>query len=300
MENHYKTLGVAENASASDIKKAYKKLATEHHPDKHGGDDSRMKDINSAYDTLKNPKKREEYDTVRKYGGPNQGGPFGGFGRQQPHGYPGGQEFHFNSGGPGHMNMDDFIREAMSRQGGFGQRPPVNRDINLQHQITLEEAFKGKTVEAKWQMPNGEQRAVTVDIPAGVEHGDRVRFAGQGYQEHANIQPGDLFVHIIIANHPRFVRRGQTLLTGININAIDAMVGTTIPVQNIENKQVNLTIPAGTQPGTQLRLRGQGFTMKGIPGRGDLLVEVAINISKSLTSKEESLLRELQKLRKNA
>jgi len=286
MTDHYKTLGVSEKSSDSDIKTAWKKLAKEHHPDKHNGDDTKMKEINASYDAIKTAEKRAENNM-------GQGG-FDGFrrpqGRQTPHGF----EFNFGGGG---FNMDDILRQGGMRGGFRQQQQPQNQDINLEHVVTLEETFNGKRVDASFALPNGELRTLIVDIPKGTEHGDRIRFMGQGQTEIKNIKPGNLYVHIKVRQHPRFERHGHMLLQKISVDAVDAIVGTNVQIKTIDSSTVSLKIPEGTKNGDQLRLRGKGFVMKGIEGRGDLIVIVEITIAKALTSEEESLFRQIQAIR---
>jgi len=293
MKDYYKILGVSENVTPEELKSAYKKLVKEHHPDK-GGDVQKMQEINEAHDTLKDTKKREEYDTIRKYG-------------QNP--YQSHHQHYDPFGQNGHEHdLNDILRDIMGRQfgsrgfgpnfgHGFNQRQPVNRDINLEYHITLEDAFKGKKVKANIQLEKG-TKEIVFDIPAGVNHGDRIRIRNQGYNEHPNIKPGDVFIHIAIKSNAVFERKGQHLYSNLHVDALDAMLGTTALFNAIDGSTISVKVPAGTQQNDVLRCRGKGFKVRDIDAYGDLFLKVNITIPKSLTPEEESLIRQVKMLRK--
>lgn len=295
MTDFYKTLGVPETASEADIKKAYKQLAVKFHPDKNQGNkasEEKFKTINEAYDTLKDSSKKNEYDQIRQY--EKMGGQRGGFGG-----------FH-QSGGHRTMHPQDFndiFAQAFGQRSPFAngfQQRPQNKDINIEYRITLEEAFTGKTVKTTFSLPSGEKKAVEVAIPAGIENGTRIKYVGGGCNDVPNTPAGNLFFRVIIDQHFMFKREAQHLFSKISVDAIDAMLGTKLSFQNIDKSHINVTIPAGTQPGQQLRCKSKGFAINGMKARGDLFLEVSIIVPKALTPEEESLLRKVRNIRKNA
>lgn len=297
MEDHYKTLQILESATPDQISDAFKKLAVKYHPDKNRGNakaEEQFKKVSAAHDVLKDVRKKSEYDQVRRFSG---GSSIHGARPRRP-GAPG---FNFSRRGPaGGPSMEDILREAMGPRFGFGftHQTPTNRDINLEYKISLEEAYTGKRAKASFNTQSGGHRELAFDIPAGIDTGDRIRLKGEGFHENKNIMPGDIFIHISIKPHARFIRNGQTLSSNVTVNALDAMIGSTITLKNIIGKNISLTVPPGTQPGDQLRLRGQGFKVKGMQVQGDLIVTVEIQIPVALTSKEEALIRQIKELRK--
>ena len=181
--DYYTTLGINKNASQDEIKKAYKKQSMAHHPDRTGGDDSKFKDINEAYQTLSDPQKKQMYDQFGTTD-PRQ--------RQYRTG-----DFEFNFGGSPFGDMDDIFSQF------FGGRPQRgNRPISVAVDVTLEDVLNGKTFGMEIALPTGRTKVVTIDIPAGIEHGQTVRFAGMGEQNNPNMRPGDLHVQVRVRNHP--------------------------------------------------------------------------------------------------
>ncbi|MBY0378877.1 MAG: DnaJ domain-containing protein, partial [Burkholderiales bacterium] len=209
MATHYETLGVPETASLDDIKKAYKKLAMQYHPDQNQGSkesEAKFKEISVAYDEISTQEKREAYDRKRS-------------GRQD--------NWSFNFAG-GHPDLEDLLNQ-MFRQQGFGnfhRSPPRNRDVNLGLEITLEEAFHGKSTPLKYKTPAGRDVEVIANIPAGIESGVRVRYQGQGENSNQSAPAGDLYIQVLIKEHPIFQRQGHDLHSIIEVDAISAIVGT--------------------------------------------------------------------------
>jgi DnaJ-class molecular chaperone len=284
MADHYETLGVARTASADEIKTAFRKLAKEHHPDKHPGDESakaRFQEINSAYQELSDPDKRAAYDRGPAPGfNPNFGGGFrGGFG-----------------GGFGHqtgdIDFEEILRQAM--RGGPHQEPQRNRDINLNYQITLEEAYSGKETEVSFKI-NDDLRKINLKIPAGIESGIRIRYHGGGHKDDAALPPGDLYVSVQVARHYRFMRHGPHLETSINIDYLDAMLGSEVQVPTIEGGTIALKVPAGITPGQSMRVQGKGMPIRH-DVRGDMFIEVVI-VAPTLSSEQKALLEQVKSLK---
>jgi len=246
MTDFYQTLGVGETASADEIKKAYRSLANKHHPDK-GGDQARFKDISVAYDTLSNDQKRQEYDHQRRF--------------------PQGQQFHFNTGNPfqgadpfahmfggGHPFGDIF---GQMRGGHPGQRR--NRDLNIQCQVTLLDSFTGKQVEASFQLPSGRQQTVMINVPAGINTGETIRYNGLGDDSVPQMPRGNLNVTVIVHQDPNFERRGDDLYTNIDVTPVEAMIGCKKTIKTLTGDRLEIDVRPGVETGVEFASHGNGF-----------------------------------------
>jgi DnaJ-class molecular chaperone len=278
MKNYYNTLEVTEAASQEDIKKSYRRLAMQFHPDKNPNNpdaERQFKEINEAYETLKDTTKRSEYDSIRKSGSSSN--------------------YSFRSAD---VHSDPFFRhfsDIHAAMHGFARKQTV--DINIEYAVTLEEAFTGKTVNATFSVPNRGKKTLEVNVPAGIQSGTRIRFAGEGIQTQVGGPAGDVYIIVKVQPHLRFRRDHQNLYSRIAVNAIDAMLGTRMSFLGIDETEISITIPPGVQNGERVRCPGQGFSIVGTHLRGDLFVEVVIEIPKLLTPEEEALARQLQNLR---
>lgn len=252
MTDYYATLGVARNASQDEIKKAFRKLASQHHPDK-GGDTARFQEIQAAYDTLGDAAKRQQYDNP-----PPQFNNFG-------HG--GGP--HFN------MNMHDIFSQMFGGGMGsspFGQRPQRNH-VRMGIWISLADAARGQSKTISVSTSAG-TNTIEVAVPQGIDNGDNVQYGG--------VAPGgmDLVLQFKITPDPRWRRDGLTLHTDRRVSVWDLILGADIEVENILGNQLVITIPPGTQPGTVMRVRGQGMPHKS--GTGDLMLHIQAEIPKTI------------------
>jgi curved DNA-binding protein len=267
MTDYYQTLGVGENASPDEIKKAYRSLANKHHPDK-GGDQAKFKDISVAYENLSDPQKKAEYDQQRMFGnGPNVQFNTGGF---DPFGHMFGQGFP-----QGHPFGDIFNQ---MRGGHPGMRR--NRDLNIQCQISLLDSYLGKQLEANYQLPSGRSQTVSISVPAGITHGDTIRYNGLGDDTIPNAPRGNLNVTILITPDPIYTRQGDDLYTTIDINPIEAMIGCKKTVRTITGGSMNLDIRAGVEHGTEFASHSAGFpnVNNGRKGRFVTVVQIRIPI----------------------
>lgn len=248
MNDYYKTLGVARNADADTIKKAYRKLASLYHPDKEGGSKTKFQEVEEAYRTLSDPNKRQQYDNPSPFG-------------------PGFSQFHQ------HNNQFD-LDSIFSMFGARFQNPGFHARQRAQMQlwITLKDVAEGgpRTISVGTQ--HGTQ-AVNIDIPQGIEDGDSVQYPGIG--------PGgiDLIITFRIHPNPKFTRMGQNLLVEQLVNIWDLILGCELDITDILNNTLRLTIEPGTQPGSVLRLRERGLTGRGMPV-GDLLIKIQAEIPK--------------------
>ena len=253
--DYYNILGVARNASPTEIKKAYRKLAMAHHPDR-GGDHSTFANITSAYDTLSNSDKRNAYDH------PQQANPFGG--QQQGQNPFAGTPFehHF--------------------QHGFGQQQqrqtPRNRDINVQADVELAEVLTGKNLIIQYRLQTGKIETVTVDVPAGAKHGDTIQYEGLGDNGHPRYPRGNLHVRIKVSKNRTWHRDQDNLFTKKPINVFDLLLGCVIIITTLDNKKLELKIPQGTKPGAKFSIPGYGLPNMQTRHRGVLFVEIEIEI----------------------
>lgn len=239
MTDYYQTLGVSQTATPDEIKKAYRKLANQHHPDK-GGDQAKFKDISVAYDTLSNAQKKAEYDQQRM-GGPQVRFHTGGF-----------QDFNdiFGGGNPfGGSPFGDI----------FGRHTRKNRDLNIQCQISLLDSFQGKQLEANFTLPSGKTQTVVINVPAGVSHGETIRYPGFGDDSMPHMPRGNLNVTIIVLSDPNYRREGDDLYTTLNISPIEAMIGCKKRVQTLNGKEMDIELRAGVEAGAEYAAEGLGF-----------------------------------------
>lgn len=262
MTNYYEVLGVSENASQEEIKKAFKKLAMTHHPDR-GGSEQRFKQVNEAYSTLGDERIRAEYDQQRN--GPNLNDMFE---------FPGGFQFHFGS-------ANEMFGTRFGQ--GFRQQRRVNKHINMRVELSLEDILNGKNVLGNIKLPSGREETIDIQIPQGLESGDHIRYQGLGDDSIPNAARGDLIVVIKEIPHPTFKREGPNLSCDIKIDAFDAILGTKQRVVTIDNKEFEIDVPAGTQPMNILNMTGHGVPYKQHTKRGNLYIRVLIEIPKTLT-----------------
>ena len=352
--DYYQTLECARDADGAALKSAYRKLAMKFHPDRNPGDaacEAKFKAINEAYDCLKDPQKRAAYD---RYGhqaftqgmnGGGGGGPFGGGGRGD------------------FADIGDIFETIFGSAfgGGGGAARPQNRrgaDLRYDMQVTLEEAFSGKSTEIEIEVSQscdtcegsgatpgtsertcnlcngmgavrakqglfvierpcptcngrgsvienpcrdcrGEGRVdkaqtLSVDIPAGVDTGTRIRLTGKGEAGQRGSPAGDLYIFLHVAQHSVFEREGTTLATRVPVSFTTAALGGCVEIPDLDGSTNQLDIPAGIQSGKQLRIRGAGMPVLQGRGRGDLVVEIAVETPTKLTRRQKEILEEFR------
>jgi DnaJ-class molecular chaperone len=275
--DYYNTLGIKKGASSEEIKKAYRSMAMKHHPDR-GGDEKKFKEIEEAYRTLSDPQKKQMYDMGAD---PNQH-PHGGFYSRGPF------EFHMGGMPP---DMDDLFQNF-----GFGFRNNVrrNKSISINVEISLEDVLNGKDIDAEISMPSGQKKIININIPPGIEHGQQIKYAGMGDQSINGIRPGDLIVNVYVRQDQRFQREGNNLIHDIRLSAWDAILGTSVNVNTIDGKTLNINIPAGTQPDTILSCKGEGLPQIKTRQRGNLLLRIKIEIPRNLTASQKELIKKIK------
>jgi len=275
MKNYYEVLGVDEKATSADITKAFKDLAKKHHPDR-GGDEAKFKEINEAHDTLKSSQKRHDYDTMRKFGGSSTGGQhpffnedifgdfFSGFGGGD---MDFGGSFNFTRGPGG----ERIFRQNRQTRG--------NRNVQVRMAVSIKEAMNNNEKTINYKLPSGRDEFATVKIPAGVQHGVTFKFQGMGDDTIRNMPRGDLMVVMSVLDSDGYTRKGNDLYTDKTIDCFQAIRGHEFNLKTLEDKIIKVKVPAGTQPGTMLTLKGQGMPIHRTVGiRGNLYVKVHILI----------------------
>lgn len=354
-KDYYQTLGVSRTASADELKKAYRKLAMQHHPDRNPGDaeaEKKFKELNEAYEILKDPEKRKMYDQFGAAAFQGGRGPGGGAGASG---------FDFNSG------FSDIFDDLFGAFGGGagrgrsgGARNNRGSDVRYNLEITLEDAFTGKqqsirvgtavTCETcdgsgskdkdakttcgtchgtgKLRMQQGfftiertcatcqgtgqiiknpcgtchgagrvnKQRTLSVNIPAGVEDGTRIRLSGEGEAGLHGGAPGDLYIFISVLPHEFFTRDGMDIHCQVPVKMADALLGGAVEVPTLDGKRAKVKVPEGTQTTHQFRLKGKGMPSMRGGGNGDLYIHAFVEIPKKLSAKQRELIEQFNAL----
>jgi molecular chaperone DnaJ len=296
-KDFYAVLGVAKDVSDADLKKTYRKLARQYHPDSNAGDakaEARFKEISEAYSVLSDAEMRAEYDQMRAMG---SGARFtaGGGGSQ-------GFDDIFRGFGRGaqrnQSDFDDILGGLFGGGGRFGQQaggfggfgPTKGGDITANTTLDFLTAIRGDTVSLR--MADG--REVKVKIPAGVADGQKIRLKGKGQPSPDGGEAGDLVITVTVRPHPVFEREGLNLRVDVPVTFVEAALGATIEVPTLEGDAVRLKIPAGTPSGRVLRVKGRGVTTA--KGTGDLLAEVVVAVPDNLSTSAIDALEAFAKL----
>lgn len=309
-KDYYKILGVERNADEKEIKKAYRRLARQYHPDMKPGDkaaEARFKEINEANEVLSDTEKRRKYDELgQNYQRWQQsGGQPGGFDWSQwtGGGRPGGTRVEYGDvqdlsdlfGGSGFSDFFQAIFGGMAAReagaAGAGRGRAAARDIEQEVEVTLEEAFRGTQ-----RLMELDGNRLEVKIPAGVKTGSKVRVAGEGLPAGRGSVHGDIYLVIKVLSHPTLERRGDDLHCEVPVEMFTALLGGEVRVPTLTGP-VALRVPSGTQAGRTFRLTGQGMPKLRSDQRGDLYAKVRITLPDKLSEREVQLVREWAKLR---
>jgi molecular chaperone DnaJ len=283
---HYNTLGVSENANSDEIKKAYRKLANQYHPDK-GGDTNQFQQIQAAYDTIGDNNRRAQYDAERR----------------------GGDGFRFtvngqdlNSGMP--PEMEEMLRNFGFAFGhGFAgsggdpfshfRQPRKNKDLQIEIVVSLASTLAEQTKTINVRTNNGDSYPIEIRIPRGVRTSSTIKYPNLGDNFFATLPRGDLYIKVQIESNTEFGVDNLDLIKNIEIDCVRAMVGDIVVVNGLDGKRFELTIPAGTQPNTRFRIADQGLYAMNQNVRGSLLINVKINIPINLNETQQNTLKEL-------
>jgi len=277
--DHYTSLGLHKSASEKEIKTAFRRLAAKHHPDK-GGDHKEFIRIKEAYEVLSDPQKRQQYDNPQPQ-----------WNQQRP--------------GFGYDNVNVDIQDIfgnMFRNGAQGnpfQNPPKrNKDITIAAKITLEDVLNGKNLIASYALRSGKKETVDIEIPPGMKDGDIIRYSGLG-DDILQMQRGDLHVKIQILNDVNWMREGIHLYREYKINALDLIVGTSIIVDTIDGRQLNLKIPPGTQTNGRFNIAQHGLPNRKNGTRGNAYIIVSAIIPKIKNSAVLQYVKSIKKTIEN-
>jgi len=297
-EDYYKILGVKKDASEGEIKKAYRKLAMKYHPDHTKGDKSaedKFKKISEAYAVLSNKEKRKEYDTFGSEGFHQRfsqedifrGFDFGDIFKE--FGFGGGN---FSGGRAGGTRFSFGGGSGLNFGGGRQQAHVKGSDLVYELPLTLREVATGTSKIITFQHQGGSEN-LTVKIPPGMTSGKKLRLAGKGSPSPYGGPAGDLYIKSQVLNDPVFSAENHDLYLNQELKLSEAILGTTIAVPTIDDKQLSLKIPPGTKPGTKMRLSGHGLpAMKGNK-KGDLFVRIQIKVPKQLDARQKKLVEDL-------
>jgi curved DNA-binding protein len=308
-KDYYKTLGVERDASEKEIKKAFRKLARQHHPDVNPDDpkaEERFKEINEAYEVLSDPDKRSKYDRLgsdwQRWQRSGQPGDFD-WG-QYATGGPG-DRVHVRYGTPedlqdifgGGSPFSDFFSQIFGGMGGapgaggyqYQMQPQRGRDYEQAIEITLQEAYRGTS-----RVLQRDGQRLEIQIPAGAKTGTRVRVSGEGGAGAAGGPSGDLYLRVTVQPDPRFERRSDDLYATVNADLYTMVLGGEVKVPTMTG-EVALTVPSGTQNGRTFRLRGKGMPRLRNPEQhGDLYAKVEVQLPTRLTDRQLELFEELR------
>lgn len=301
-KDFYKVLGVSKDADEATIKKAYRKLARTWHPDQNKGNpeaEERFKEIGEAYTVLSNPEQRQQYDAIRAMGaggfrgGAGGGGAsgvnfedlFGAFG-----GGNGGNVRFSTSGGGAGINLDDILGAF----GGFGgahgspyqQAPQKGEDLHASTRITLKQSLSGVNIKLAVS-----GKPMTVKVPKGIKDGQSVRLRGKGKASINGGSAGDLIVTIHVEEDPVYSREGNDLRMTLPVTFAEATLGANVELPLIDGSTVTVKVPAGSDSGRTLRLKGRGVATK--KGTGDLLATISVVVPKDLTPEQLDSIKSL-------
>ncbi len=316
MKDYYQILGVARGASDAEVKKAYRRLARQHHPDMTKGDkksEEKFKEASEAYSVLSDPEKRKQYDMFGASPFGQGTAPEGGFGGYRWEQAPGGG-FHFYQSAdrqtgdeypPEFGNLGDIFAELFNMGGVRRGRPRwtteeargpkyetrKGADTYTNLEIDFLEAIHG--TEARLEIRRGDRtEKITVKIPAGVDNGSKVRVAGKGHPGINGGDPGDLYITIRVGLHPLFWREGADIYTEVPITIYDSVLGATIDVPTLEG-HAKMKVPSGTESGQKFRLKGKGAPILGKKGTGDQYAIIKIVPPKKIDERTRQLVEEL-------
>jgi len=301
-KDYYKILVVEKNASEEEIKKAFRKLAHVHHPDKSGGNEAKFKEASEAYAVLSDKNKRAQYDNFGSAGA-------GGFSAQSAQGGsgwdPSGFGFDFSGfsaqGGPasGWNNFDTGdLGDILSSIFG-GRRVRRGRDIAVDIELSFQDSVFGAERKVVINSKLVKQKEVSINVPPGIEDGQMIRLTGQGETLEGGL-PGDLYVKVHVRKHPYLRKEGYNLIMDLEVKLTEALLGAEKMIHTLDG-EITLKVPASTKHGTILRVKGHGVPHQRGParqsgGRGDLYIRISVQIPEKLSKDARKSVEELKKL----
>ena len=273
MKDYYKILGVGETATNEQIKRAFKDIAKKEHPDR-GGNKDRFQEASEAHDVLKDSQKRHDYDTQRKFGS-STGGDRHPFFNEDIFG----DFFSGFSGGDMDFGGRFNFTQGPGRTRTFRSSSRTNRNVQVRMAISIKEAMNHNEKTINYKLPSGREEYATVKIPAGVQHGVTFKFAGMGDDSIKNVPRGDLMVQMSVLDSDGYTRKGNDLYTDKTIDCFQAIRGHKIKLKTLEDSVITVKVPAGTQHGTLLSVKGRGMPVhRTLNIRGNLYVKVLVLI----------------------
>jgi len=273
--SHYDTLGITKTATPEEIKRAYRKLASQHHPDK-GGDTAKFQEIEEAYRVLSDAEKRAQYDNPQ----------------------PNNIHFNFNHGD---INLDDIFSRfgfgnPFANHPHFRQQERRNKDIRADIQCQLHETLNPQSKTLRIKTSNDQVHTVDITIPAGITSGTTIKYPGLGDNMFTNLTRGDLYINVHVINNSAFEVSGLDLLTTLTISCFDAILGSEQTVVGLDGKQFLIRTHPGCQPDTKLKIAGEGLPAFQKDIKGHLFVRIKVQIPTDLS---DSALEQIQKLKYN-
>jgi curved DNA-binding protein len=270
MKDYYNILGVDASASEDQIRQAYKRLAMQHHPDR-GGDAARFQEIQEAYSTLTDPNRRAQWEQQQAF--QDNAGNF---------------SFQFNFG----PDINDIFRGFHGPFGHFRQQQK-NRDLRTTIVLDMASTLDAQIKHVNIKHQDGSTNTVQINIPRGVQTNMQMRFPGYGDNSNKTVPPGDLYVDFKINPAQGFSQNGINLHKKCMINCIDAMLGHSVSITGLDGRTFDLNIPRGTQPGTQFRIPNNGLWDINHPVRGDLFVEIMVEVPNVISQEQFQRLNSL-------
>jgi DnaJ-class molecular chaperone len=283
MKDYYKILGVNKDASAEEIKKAFRKLAHAYHPDKKGGDEAKFKEASEAYSFLSDKQKRAQYDAFGSRAG--SGGFQGGF---DP------SSFGFDFSGFSNSDFDvGDLGDILSSIFG-GRRVRRGRDIAVDIELSFQESVFGAERKVLINSKLVKQKEVVIQVPPGIDEGQMIRLSGMGETLEGGV-PGDLYVKVHVRKHPYLRKEGYNLIMDLEVKLTETLMGTEKTIPTLDG-EITLKIPSGTKQGTILRVKGKGVPHGlNVKTRGDFYVRIMVVVPEKLSREQRKLVEQLKK-----